>query len=235
MQSPTKAGGDLRTYLLDIEKGFTLFAEYTSIILQVQNKENQRQLQIANQKLQVVEEEVTRKVTEELNKETQRIIEISERVVNIAQEKGWFYIVRVNEPAFNFIYKLGKTTNIDSRLADYANTYRYAKDGVDCIKKWEVTDLHTIERIIMIILDDIRVWKNKEFFYIYNENKFVEYVDSLINMINPQLTHDRVRQVRERYQKESHLILPIVEDTSLRTRSITPRRSSTPRRGRSTS
>jgi hypothetical protein len=239
IESNTEDGRKLQTYLLKIEEGFTLFAEYTSAILYArdkehirQNEENKKQLQIANQKILEVEEDVTRKASEELNRLTKRIVEINERIVNIAQEKGWFYIVRVNDPAFNFIYKLGKTTNMQNRMTDYANAYKHARDGVDCIKKWEVTDLHTIERIIMIILDDIRVWKHKEFFYVYNENEFVEYIDSLIKMINPQLTHDRVKQVRERYQKESHLILPVVEDTSLRTRSVTPKRSSTPRRSR---
>lgn len=53
-------------------------------------------------------------------------------------------------------------------MEERLSQYRTSDKSITCVRKWKVADIHCIERIVM---DNVRVQKIVENFYIYNEDK----------------------------------------------------------------
>jgi hypothetical protein len=221
MIANTENSKKARLHFIDINKGYHIIEDYNAAII---NMVNQHQLKIHNIKmrkiqLQIEEQEKQMKEKEELYRITlERTNEINSKLSYTTQTEGFFYIIKSDDPKKNFIYKFGKARDTHKRLSGHRTT----DPSMELVKEWKVNDLDSVERMVMDMFRDIRVWHNHEFFY--RGTDLVEQVDAFITFINPMINHNRVNDVRQQYINNIALQMPEVDTKHTSSRSRTPKR-----------
>jgi hypothetical protein len=154
--SNTDAGKLTRKYFISIEQGFNTFIDYTLYI----NESKNNLLQI---KCDALESDITDKLTRLHNLQLER----HDKALTLfhAQDnvKGYLYIESSPSMQLNGIYKLGKTSNVKSREANY----KTADASIRIYKDYSVNNYNEAERILHKLLSSKKVTPNSsdEFYY----------------------------------------------------------------------
>lgn len=212
MLSKTKAGQKVREYFIKIEYAFKLMSEYATYITNRLLDEQRRELEHVKQQLICNKNKYESTI--------KRTKDICATLPDTIRTPGYFYIVKSADVSKNFIVKLGKTIDINSRLSQYHTTDK----SIVLLYKWEVADVHTTERIILDLLSDISINKGSEWHYCYDETKMINDIDTIIKLVNSIISTDRVNIIRIRYINEQVLHIPSITNNVIRSRSLSPKK-----------
>ena len=128
--------------------------------------------------------------------------------------------MRSEDVTKNMVMKLGKAEDMKSRLQSYHTTDK----SMYIVKKWKVNDIDTVERVILDVFSDMTVSLRSEWFYVYDEDKFILDLTAVIEVVNSLLTNERIEQLRDRYIEDTSLVLPSENTVIQRSRSRSPRK-----------
>jgi hypothetical protein len=230
MMARTDAGNKVRQYFIKIEEGFNIVAEY---LIEIERQKllqgtlllQQRNTELEKEKL-IIEEKTRKEEQEKYNAYRKRIQDIHDILPHTKLESGWVYIITSMDPNKNFIWKIGQTSDINTRLS----SLRTSDNSIECYRKYQVNDKDLIEHTLHRLLNRFRVWKNKEWFYIYNKAKMLQFIENIINNINDGIDDNNLLEMRERYLTELELNIPVSfeEDETPRSRTPTKTRSKSP-------
>jgi hypothetical protein len=226
MMAKTDAGNKVRQYFIKIEEGFNIVAEYLTEIERQKLIHEKNEKLLLQQRCDIIEEKTRKEEQEKYNAYRKRIQDIHDILPQTKLESGWVYIITSMDPNKNFIWKIGQTSDINTRLS----SLRTSDNSIECYRKYQVNDKDLIEHTLHRLLNRFRVWKNKEWFYIYNEAKMLQFIENIINNINDGIDDNNLLEMRERYLTELELNIPVSfeEDETPRSRTPTKTRSKSP-------
>lgn len=217
LHSKTKYGTMMHNYMLKCESVSSAMFQYFDYIRIVNKTENDK-LMLQMVPMNEIEERFAR-MAEQARITAHRTQESFMLLPSIRYVDGYVYLLKSDAGQNNFVYKFGKTINLESRLS----SYKTGDKSVSFIKTWKVIDCHIAERIILNAMSSIRVDDKSEWLIVYNEDKIITKINKLVETINDTLSDDMLAEARNRYINNAELVIPktinLIRSTSIKPKS----------------
>ena len=133
-----------------------------------------------------------------LEKSKEQLLELTKQAVKlyppITEAKGVVYIVTSEDKGKDNIYKIGYTTKTGKCRI---NNMKTGDPLLNLIEEYECINAHFAESIIHKFLDHLRVYKDKEFFYVSSEEVVKRLVKQVVKNVN---------KLYEEYSKDNEIL-----------------------------
>lgn len=182
-----------------VMKQSSIMSKFLRYTIQVKNEYEmeQKNCEIEKYKQQVKQiEEAKQKEIYEIKKRIEKSVEVYP--IN-PKQKGYVYIIQSEFLKTKGLVRIGRTLNIEKREGQY----RCSDPTYNVEYYRDVEDRILIEKALHYILNNIRKYSNREFFYCLSIDEIKEIVDMNINLIEETIKkQDKItKEIRNEYIK----------------------------------
>ena len=207
-----------------VMKQSSIMSKFLKYAIKIKNEYENEQLKMQIEKKDKIIEQIEDNKQKEIEEMKQRVEKAIDIYPIYPKQKGYIYIACSEFLKSKGLVRIGRTLNVEKR----ENQYK-CSDPTYYIEYYrDVEDKVLTEKALHYILDNIRKYSNREFFYCSSLEKMKEILEKNIDMIEEATSEQEkiIKEIRNKYIKEE--ITELVEEKGEENIKINRGRSRTP-------